>query len=454
MSSAGSDSPFVALARRLLGSGSARAVLKGSISALGIKLGGMVCGFALSLLLTRALGAEGFGAYALALSWALLFSAPVQSGLVGVMVREVAASKAVEAWAPMKGLLVFGNLFCLMLSLLSALVFFLFWAYGSSGQSTLSASQVAWVVLLVPIYCLASLRSAVLRGLGLVTQGLSPEQVVRPIFQIILITLLIFAFGTGLDATSALIAHVFAASVAFGVGAILLYRSLPREIQRVPPSFHVSNWLKPVMAFALVSGFGSIAQSFVSIILGQAGGNAEVGLLRSSQQLASLSGLVILAVNSAAAPHVASLFRLRKFDELELMLRRFSWIMILGTLPPSVILGVWGHQILEALFGPEFGPGSSALTVLAIGQLLVSTSGLVGLTMNMAGFEKDTLVCCVVALLITAAASIPMAEANGATGAALATVLGQVVMQALLLWRVKVRIGISTSVLFHGRRPA
>ncbi|MBD7988326.1 oligosaccharide flippase family protein [Luteimonas sp. Sa2BVA3] len=432
---------------RLSGSGASRKVFKASAAALVVKCAGLGISFALTLVLTRALGVTGFGAYSLAISWVLLFAVPVQAGLVGVVVRETAGYKAVGDWSSAKGLLLLGNVTCFIVSVSSASVFALYWTQVEVSQSGLSSEILIWIALLVPVYCLSALRSAVLRGLGRVTEGLAPEQVLRPAMQLAVIIFIVSFLDKGLDPETALRAHFIAAVTTFVVGVALLLRATPSEIRGATPAYHAWKWLKPMLAFALVSGFGSILQSLVTVILAASASTQDVGLLKASQQLAMLSGLVVLAVNSAAAPHVASLLRLGELQELARLLRRFARIMFIGTLVPAVVLMIWGGEVLSFLFGEDFAKGGTTLLVTTVGQVLLSTLGLVGLTLNMAGFERDTLACCVIAMVIAIASAFPLTTEFGAVGAALAIVIGQFVMQGLLLRRLKSRVGISSSVL-------
>lgn len=432
---------------RLRGAGTSRTVLKASVAALLVKSAGLGISFVLTVLLTRGLGVDGFGAYSLAISWVLLFAVPVQSGLVGVVVRDVAGYKAIGDWSSVKGLLIFSNIGCLLVSVISAILFWLYWMQVGEAGSGLSGEVVVWIAVLVPVYCLSSLRSAVLRGFGRVTAGLAPEQVLRPALQLVVMFVLFSTLGATLGSEIALRAHFVASAATFVVGAILLYRVTPPEIGAVLATYHPNKWIKPILAFALVSGFGSIMQSLITIILGVHTSTQEVALLKTSQQLAMISGLVVLAVNSAAAPHVATLLRLGQKEELAKVLRRFAKIMFLGTLMPGVVLMVWNTEVLQLLFGSEYGAGGMALLVLVGGQTLLSTLGLVGLTLNMAGFERDTLTCCVVAMLAAVLAALTLTEAFGAVGAAISIVLGQFIMQVMLLSRLRARLGISSFIL-------
>ena len=65
----------------------------------------LVMGFVLALVLSRLLGASGYGAYTFAFASASLLTAPAVLGLTPVLVRNVSAYKAQGRWAELKGIL-------------------------------------------------------------------------------------------------------------------------------------------------------------------------------------------------------------------------------------------------------------------------------------------------------------------------------------------------------------
>ena len=82
--------------RRLLVSASATGVLQ---------VVSLVLGFATAVLLARFLGAEGYGRYVVALTWANLLMIPAILGLNVFLVRGIAVYQVKEMWSLMKGLL-------------------------------------------------------------------------------------------------------------------------------------------------------------------------------------------------------------------------------------------------------------------------------------------------------------------------------------------------------------
>lgn len=403
-------------------------------------------GFLSTVLLSRALGVEGFGTYSLAIGWILLLAVPVQSGLVGVVVREIARYRATSSWPLAKGLLVFSNGTSLLLSVLGASGLAIYWNAGGAKGTGMSAEVAGWALVLLPIYCLSAVRSATLRGLGKVLEGLAPDELFRPLIQVVVLAIVFLAFGHAISAANAIQIHIASAVTAFAIGATLLLRSIPPAIGAAKAEYAPRSWAVPALSFAVVSGFGTILQSSVMVTLGMTSGAEDAGLFKAAQQLSALSGIVVVAVNSACAPYIASLYRVGDRRELAKLLRNAALVMMAGTAPLSIIMIVFGETVLSLVFGPEFARAHAALLLLAAGQLTISSLGLVGLLLNMSGHERDTLACCAAALVVTVIAAKLLIGPFGAPGAAAAVIIGQFALNILMLWRVRVRVGISTSM--------
>src|SRR4051794_39138247 len=68
-------------------------VARGAGSAFAVRVAGSACGFGSAVLLTRALGATGYGAYAWALAWTVALARPAGLGATLLLTRHVAAAE-------------------------------------------------------------------------------------------------------------------------------------------------------------------------------------------------------------------------------------------------------------------------------------------------------------------------------------------------------------------------
>ena len=108
--------------RRLTAGDSLRVqLLRGGIGSLAVKATNAVLGFALAIVLARALGPEGYGVYSFALAIVMLAAIPAQVGVPQLVVRETAKAQAKEDWGLMRGLWRWANRAVIIFSFFGAI---------------------------------------------------------------------------------------------------------------------------------------------------------------------------------------------------------------------------------------------------------------------------------------------------------------------------------------------
>lgn len=118
-----------------------------------------------------------------------------------------------------------------------------------------------------------------------------------------------------------------------------------------------------------------------------------------------------------------------------------KWIFVV-TLPIALVFISYPTVVIEYTFGPEYVAGSTALTILAIGYLVHAVFGLSGEVLTAVGKSKlmmyDSLAVVGVNLLL----NIYLIPSYGMVGAAIATLVGYIVMDTLYLGQVYRIVGI------------
>ena len=77
-------------------------LINSGISSIAIRIVGTGLAFALSVVLARTLGAEGFGIYSFVLSLLIFLSIPIQAGFPNLAVREISKSHQDNDWLQIK----------------------------------------------------------------------------------------------------------------------------------------------------------------------------------------------------------------------------------------------------------------------------------------------------------------------------------------------------------------
>src|SRR5688572_30631473 len=139
-------------------------------------------GFAVAVVLARALGPEGYGVYSYVYALVLLMAIPAEFGLATLVVRETAKAGALGQWGTVRGVWLWASSAAGILAVVFAAVGgSLAWLFADRF-STAQLATFGWGLALVPLMALGNLRGAALRGLGRVVTGQLPEGVLRPMF--------------------------------------------------------------------------------------------------------------------------------------------------------------------------------------------------------------------------------------------------------------------------------
>lgn len=436
----------------LQGDGLRARLVRGGIGSLLVKAASMVLTLATAVVLARALGAEGYGVYSFVFAIAALLATPAQLGLPTLLVRETARAHAAGDDGLMRGVWRWAGGLTLRASLilmaLGAVVATLL-LRETDGRWTVWA----WSLLLIPLIALGNIRGAALQGLGRVVVGQAPEHVVRPALLVLFCLIAWSALGR-LDPGTAMFAHVLAAAVAFGFGAVLLYRVTPRLTATTPDLALRRRWLHAVAPMAVVAGM-QMTNLYVGVIaLGLLGDAEEVGVFRVVVQGATLVGAGMTAINAASAPHFA---RLHAQGDRHALQKAATWsarASLATALLVAVPLMVMAGPLLDGVFGAEFRIGAPALIWVASGQLVSAALGPVGYLLMMCGGERRMVGLLGVGALLNLALNVMLVPPLGLVGAAMAHAASTCALNVGLWFVVRRLTGVSGSVLSSPSSPS
>lgn len=425
--------------------------LLGRVSAgsLAVKIGTVLLGLTVSVLLARVLGPEQFGIYSWALACLTMLVRPVQRGLGQLLVREISAYRLDEKWAAIRGLL--RRTDQAALALLGAMTLIggaLLWGF-SSNLNAAEITTLGWGFALLPFMALANLRGSALRGFSHVLRGQLPERVLRRIFLILIVGGA--ALVSQLSAQSAMAIHVLAAGGGLLCGIVLLRLRIPAPVHQTPPSYDTKRWMSSVLPLSLVAGVQIINTQADIALLGFFVPSQDVGIYRVVVKGSRLGALAIQAVEIVVAPYISQLYSENRYEELQTLLIWAARAVLIVSLGAIGGLVLFGEPILGFLFGSEYVAGYTALTILCVGQLINVSGGSVAILLNMTGFERDTAVGLSAAAALNIVLNLILIPRFGIEGAAVATVVTFLVSNAVLCERAYRRLGLVTTA-FDWRR--
>jgi len=436
------------LSRAMQGKDLRGQLLRGSIGGVGLKFASISVGLISGIVLARVLGAENYGTYSYVFAIISLIAIPAQFGLPNLVMRETAKANVNGDWSLMRGLWWWSSLCVLSMLLLLVVI-------GVGGgwlySDKVSADQLqtfAWGLAFIPLIALGSLRGAALRGLQKVVQGLLPDLLIRPVLLVCFVLLFSWWGDNGIKSSGAMAMNVLAASIAFLVGAVLLWKQRPKPLLLRPtPRYEYGYWVKSAVPFALVAGIDFVNTQTDIVMLGIYGTSADVGVYKVAASGASLVSFGFMAISLVVLPFFARLHAdgdMKRFQRLSTASVIFSFAI---ALPAFFIFLLFGKLILELVFGLEYVSGYSVLVILSIAQIVSVFFGMAGRMLNMMGYQNDTwkgMAAGAVCNVVLNAILIPI---YGSNGAALATAIS-VFIWNMVLWRtIYIRTGIDSSIL-------
>ena len=387
----------------------------------------------LLLILVRSMGPENYGIYVFITSIITLLGLPTKVGLPTLIVREIAKYKLNKKWSYLHGLLTVVNIFVIIFSvLIAAITACLAWWFWSEKENVKTITLL-WALFLLPLIAFANIRGATLRGLGKVIQGQLPEQLVYPLSMLILLVATLW-LGNEISSVLAVQYRVFAAFLAFVVGAFVLARAIPKKIFQTKRTYDLKIWGATLLSLSLFQGLKAANIEFIFIIIGFLTSAENVGLYKVAHSGSLLIMFVQLSINATLAPQIVKLYNANKNKKLQRIITLTTRGVVALSLPVALFFIFFSEQLIELLFGSEYQAAAIVLTILALGQLLNTLIGPAVLILNMTGHEKLNVKGIILALLLNIVLSFILIPLYGLVGAAIATVVSLTSWKIVLAW--------------------
>jgi O-antigen/teichoic acid export membrane protein len=347
----------------------------------------------------------------------------------------------------MKGLLRRANqavpIVSLGLALLAALI-----AWNLSDRFDPQMLISFWVALtMLPLLTLNSLRQAALVGLNKVTIGQLPVMIIQPMIFVFLIGASYLILAKGLTALWALEMNVLAVGVTFVISTKLLHRNLPKAAKEIYPIYKTRIWAYSALPLMVISGMQLINARADIILLGAMKGTKAAGIYVVANRGAELITFALLAVNTALAPTIASLYAKRDMKRLQQLITRSARIILFTSLPIGLGLIFFGNWFLSFFFGGEFAQGKTALSILSISQIVNVATGSVWPLLIMTGHEREATAGIGISALFNIIMNVILIPKWEVEGAAAATASNIIIWNIVLVVWVYKRLGIHSTAL-------
>lgn len=416
-------------------------VIWGTSRALVIRSLGTLLGFAVSVIISRLLGAEGSGVYYLAASVMAIAATFGQIGFENTVIRFVASHAAVGEWNSVRFVYRTAIRAVFLASLVVAMTIFAaapWLAYHFFGKPVMEVPLRLMALAVVP-FSISQIQTEALRGLKEITAS----QLVRNILLPLGILVLIYPLVKLGQANGAIVAYLGATVMTAVVAWVFWSRALKKMAGRdvsgqatvTTRRLFQSSW--PLFALTLA---GIVIQQASTISLGIWGNTAEVGIFNVANRVSSLLLFPLFAMTSILAPKFAAMHRHGQQQELIKLVRQSSVILMWFAVPAVMVMFIAAEWFM-GIFGHDFIAGAWSLRLLLVGVLVNVSTGALGELLVMTGNEKLSRNLNSIGALVLVVLSLILIPLYGGVGAAIAVAAGYVFLNLLMVLMVKRYLG-------------
>ena len=426
---------------------------KAAIGSLSIKLVNIALGFFVTIVLANVMTSYEFGIYSYVFSIASLMSIPARFGIQKLLLRETARGMALENRELVKGLWVWGGSCVIALSIFSCACYFLVFYFQSLDKQAIYYDTALIGAFLIPLMALASVRAGILQGLGYIVYAHIPEQLLRPLFFIIIVFIVTTFFLVDMSSEYVIFLHTSVWLFVFIIGVCFLWLKKPASIDKnLKAKYNCAVWLRAVIPLGLTGVMYQINTYADILILGYWVEPEEIGIYRIAIQLALLIALGMQVVEMFVSPMIAKLYAegsIKRLRRLVAICSMVSFVMAGGI---YILLNFVGEFVIEMFFGIDFIKAYTILLVLGFGQVVSSFFGSLGPLASMTGHEGLAAKCIMASAIINVLLNFLLIPFFGVMGAAAATAISVVVRNIYLWFSIfkKVKINSCAVSFFEG----
>ena len=380
--------------------------------------GGLAAEYLAAVIVTRSIGAGGFGVYTAGRTTMVLLVIAGSLGLRQGVVRHL----ALHAGRPREQARVILAGLALSVGTSLLLAVGLWAAAGALSDRVFRMPDLHPLLgiyaIAIPLYSASNVLIAALAGMNQVSQAAVLERAGRSA-TMLLFTVTLAAVGLNLPALAYRDLLVGALGLAAGwwLLARIAWTGEPRGDFRSPAVLSLLTFSLPLLAAEFVH---LIMLRTDVIVLATLRSGAEVGVFSIVTRIAWVTVIPLSAIDASTFPALAERFGRKQLDEVRSVYTLSVRWALLAVTPVAVMIWVFARDILR-IFGAEFSLGIWALRLLVTGFWLRAALGSVSGLITMGGRSRLMLYNTIAMLLLNTGLNFTLIQRWGIEGAAVAT---------------------------------
>ncbi|GGF62801.1 lipopolysaccharide biosynthesis protein [Alteromonas lipolytica] len=363
----------------------------------------------LTLVMGRYLGAVGVGQYTLYNTWMVTLGCLGDLGLPTLALRNVSVSAERGKYQQIRyyikqalsRLLLLGGVSALVLIIGSLVI----GHFVTQQSALLPLFQLA--VITAVFFIIMRVLSETLKGLGYINLAFSLDTSLLPVL-LLLIMGISWLADAPLSVFQLVLCHLlFSVLIVVIMGLVFftLIRKaatgdLPTEQAQTTTPATTSLFTRQLIPIWVGGCLGMLSLNLPVLFLPLYASAEETGIFGVSYRLMLAGTSVLTTLASYYGPVFARAYANQDTQQLKRSLRHSQKVSLMVYLPFFLLFTLFSEPLL-ALFGDEFTAGASLLGIMVFGQLVNTSTGLVGIMLNMIHREKEEFVIQLGNLIIT-----------------------------------------------------
>ena len=410
---------------------------------------GYILGLVSNFVLARFYGPKILGQFALVLATVNIISIFTVFGFNNGLTKYISRYRVTKQSKRLNETIKIAFIYGVLFSIIGAILLFLLKDIVANNvfrDSSLVNCLIYGSWLIIPL-TIISIFNGLYRGFKQLQYPVISNEIIRRIvFSIIII---IFAFlnfkNTPIVIASLLFAQILV--VFYLIGRVSTLKIYFKNILLVP----IDNTLKEkkIKKEFLIYSSTLIFISFMHIILhridkvmlGIYMTSEVVGIYSIASTVAGLTTFLLISSNMIFSSVISELYSLNKIKMLGSLYSTITKWIIIFTLPIVITILFFPDTIMK-FFGQAYTIGSTALVILALGQMINVFVGANGSILSMCGHEKLLLIDNISMAIINVIFNAILIPKIGILGAALATGISIATINIIKVFQVKFLLGI------------
>jgi O-antigen/teichoic acid export membrane protein len=404
----------------------------------GLKAAGSILtilgGLGLGILLTRVLGAAGFGQYRLGIISIELLA---QIGALGVPTAALLFIPLAARRADHPRLMGIFRLTCAVPTLIGAVLGTVTFVFSEEISSRVFrdptfASTLRIFSLAIPLHGLLNASESLARAFNRVDISVIGRDICLQSLKIVATAIVLFAgFGVG----GAAVAHWIALAISVALILFLVRRLLPMGRESSRADYDLGRIWRQSLPMYLARLPLALGTQIETLVLGFFGLTSGVGIYAAALQMSRVGEVFPLSIISVALPLISGAYDRGGPEEVRPLLRAGTRWGLSVTLPIFVATALFAEPLLS-IFGEEFAAGRRGLVLLAFIPVLRSISGLSAAVLSMTGYARFNSANSICYLAVALALDLLLIPSYGVNGAAIAAFTAMTVLSGLRLSEV------------------